>query len=147
MNDESWAEQGHKAHQGIEPIRFLIGAWKGKGQSHGVAVTGTLVVTPILDGTWLQATETLTEVESEHTTVDLCFYRWHEKVESLQVFQFYEHAHLSTLLVEATNNGFRWVTGPLSPQLVFTKTDTGFEYKAGIEGQPEAVTQMSYVPA
>ncbi len=146
MTDEAWETQGQKAHQGIEPIRFLIGSWTGEGHSQGAAVRGALEVIPILDGTWIQATETLTDVERNTQTVDVCLYRWHEKAESLQVFQLYEHAHMSTLLVEQTEKGFRWITGPLAPQLLFEKTQTGIQYRAIVEGQPTPLTQMNYVP-
>ena len=146
MTDDTWDTQGRKAQQGIAPIRFLIGSWKGEGHSQGIPVRGTLEVVAILDGTWIQATETLTDVERDTRTVDVCLYRWHEKAESLQVFQLYEHAHLSTLLVEKTENGFRWITGPLAPQLTFEQTNTGFQYRAVVEGESTPITEMNYVP-
>ena len=146
MMDDAWMIQGQKAHQGLEPIRFLIGSWTGEGRSQGSPVQGTLEVSPILDGTWLQAIETLTNVENQKRTVDLCLYRWHEQAESLQVFQFYEHAHLSTLLVEKTTHGFRWITGPMAPQLTFEKTDSGIRYQATVDGDSTPVTHMNYVP-
>ena len=147
MKDDSWVEQGLKAHKGIEPLRFIIGSWRGEGRSEGAQVQGSLEVKAILDGTWLQATETLLHLETQTETVDLCFYRWHQKAESLQVLQFYEHAHLSTLLVEKTDNGFRWITGPLAPQLFFEKTDEGFRYETIAEGENTPSTHMSYIPA
>ena len=147
MNDDSWVAQGQKAHQGIEPIRFLIGSWRGEGWSQGSPVRGTLEVNAILDGTWIQATETLMDADGQNETVDLCFYRWDERSESLQVFQLYEHAHLSTLLVEKTERGFRWITGPMAPQLTFEKTDEGIRYHASVEGESDPVTQMNYVPS
>lgn len=146
MTDDTWIAQGKKAHAGLEPVRFLIGSWTGEGQTQGIPVRGTLEVVAILDGTWLQATETLMDLENNTETIDLCFYRWHEKAESLQVFQFYEHAHLSTLLVEKTENGFRWITGPMAPQLRFEKTESGIRYQAIMEGEATPVTQMTYVP-
>ena len=146
MMDDAWVAQGKKAHEGLEPIRFLIGSWAGEGHTQGTPVHGTLEVTAILDGTWLRATETIIDPKTNDESVDLCFYRWHEKAESLQVFQFYEHAHLSTLLVEKTETGFRWITGPMAPQLTFEKTDSGFRYQAIADGETNPVTQMTYVP-
>ena len=146
MIDDEWTAQGQKAHRGLEPVRFLIGSWTGEGENQGAPVRGTLEVAAILDGTWLQATETLTDIENNHETVDLCFYRWHEQAESLQVFQFYEHAHLSTLLVEKTEKGFRWITGPMAPQLTFEKTASGIYYQAVVAGETTPMTQMTYVP-
>ena len=146
MVDDSWTTQGQKAHHGIEPIRFLIGSWTGDGHSQGTPVRGMLEVIPILDGTWIQATETLMDREHNTQTVDVCLYRWHEKAESLQVFQLCEHAHMSTLLVEKTEVGFRWITGPLAPQLTFEKTKTGIRYRAVLEDETAPITEMNYVP-
>ena len=147
MSDHPWEEQGQKAHKGLEPLRFLIGEWRGVGQNHGADVHGRMTVEPILDGTWLRSTEYITEEASGTETMDLAFYRYNVKAESLQIFQLYEHAHLSTLLVEPTKSGFRWITGPLAPQLVFTRTKKGFEYCAAEEGQDTPSAQMSYTPA
>jgi len=147
MRDDPWAEQGKKAHEGLQPLRFLIGVWEGAGISHGAQVHGKLTVEPILDGTWLRATEIITEAKTGTTTIDLCFYRYHAEAESLQVLQFYEHAHLSTLLVEPTASGFRWITGPMAPQLAFEQTNVGFRYAAAMDGQDTPVSEMSYKPA
>ncbi len=147
MTDDPWAVQGKKAQEGLEPVRFVIGTWTGVGQSHGIQTRGKMTVVPILDGTWLQATEVITEVDAGTETIDLCFYRYHAEAESLQVFQFYEHAHLSTLLVEPTANGFRWITGPMAPQLAFERTEEGFRYAAVVDGQDTPVSEMSYKPA
>jgi len=106
-----------------------------------------MTVEAILDGTWLRATEYITEVDGDTETMDLAFYRYNVEAESLQIFQLYEHAHLSTLLVEPTSSGFRWITGPLAPQLVFIRTQNGFEYCAAEEGHDTPSVQMSYTPA
>jgi hypothetical protein len=147
MTDDLWAEQGQKAHLGLDPLRFLIGEWRGVGHTHGAEAQGRMTVEPVLDGTWLRATEHITDVNSGAETMDLSFYRYNVEAESLQIFQLYEHAHLSTLLVEPTASGFRWITGPLAPQLAFERTKDGFQYCASVDGNDAPLSQMSYKPA
>ena len=147
MTDDAWIQQGQQALAALQPLRFMVGSWTGEGQHQGQAVQGSLEVEAILDGSWLRATETVVALHDQSQTIDISYYRWNDQAESLQLFQLFEHGHLNTLLVEATEAGFRWITGPMAPQLHFEKTSTGFRYRAQIEGQADAITEMNYVPA
>ena len=147
MTNDAWIRQGHQARKALEPLQFLVGQWVGKGQHQGQTVHGEMEVVPIVDGSWLRATETVVGTTDPNKTIDVSYYRWNSEAESLQLFQLFEHGHMNTLLVETTQNGFRWITGPMAPQLHFEKTPNGFQYHARIEGQADAVTEMNYVPA
>ena len=84
-----------------------MGRWTGEGQHQGQAVQGSLEVEAILDGSWLRATETVVVLHDQSQTIDISYYRWNDQAESLQLFQLFEHGHLNTLLVEATEAGFQ----------------------------------------
>ena len=147
MTDDAWIQQGQQALAALEPLAFIVGKWVGTGQHQGEAVDGTMEVVAVVDGSWIQAKETVVSTNAQRETIDISYYRWNAEAESLQLFQLFEHGHMNTLLVEATPRGFRWITGPMAPQLHFEKTPAGFRYRAQIEGQADALTEMNYVPA
>ena len=146
MTDDAWIQQGQQALAAMEPLHFMVGKWTGQGLHQGIVVQGKLEVVAILDGSWLRSTETVISLTDQSTTIDISYYRWNDEAKSLQIFQLFEHSHLNTLLVEPTDTGFRWITGPMAPQLHFEKTPTGFRYRARFEGQADAITEMNYVP-
>ena len=145
MNEQQWTEQGRRAREEIASLRFLIGEWVGHGHYHGKEVTGHLDVAAILDGTWIEANETIQEASEGPPLTDRSFYRFDSESDALQVMQLFEHAHMSTHTVELTTDGFRWITGPGSPQLHFRKTKDGITYTIQSVDEDAPSVQMSYM--
>ena len=143
MNDP-WEEQGARALKGLEPIRFLVGHWTGRGQSYDEPVNGTFTVRALLDGTWLEADETLTNAAGEVVHHDLSLYRYNLEADSLEVMQLFEHAHRSIAPVELTADGFRWITGPGAPQLRYVCTADTLRYTVVLPSEAETAISMTY---
>ena len=143
MNN-TWEEQGERALKGLEPIRFLIGRWTGQGQSYDEPVQGTFTVRALLDGTWLEATETLTNASGESVHRDLSLYRYNIEADGLEVMQLFEHAHRSIAPVELTADGFRWITGPGAPQLRYVCTADTLRYTVVLPSEAAPAISMTY---
>ena len=75
---------------------------------------------------------------------DRTLYRFDSESDALQVLQLIEHAHMSTHTVELTSDGFRWITGPGSPQLHFRRQEDGFSYTIQSAEEDAPSVQMSY---
>ncbi len=144
MSDIDWEEQGEQALSGLEPLRFLIGTWAGEGHCYGESVSGTLVVTALFDGSWLQAVERLENTSGSEVHSDLSFYRYGVEAESLQVMQLFERGHQMSTLVEVTDTGFRWVTGPGAPQLHYRCTEHTVSYTVILPGEEAPAVEMAY---
>ena len=71
MAEMNWEQQGEAALNGLAPLRFLIGEWRGSGHCYGDAVNGIFTVQPLLDGSWLEATEILTNPNGDEVHSDL----------------------------------------------------------------------------
>lgn len=144
MGELDWDEQGKAAHAGLEPLRFLIGEWVGRGESHGDAVNGVLSVQPLLDGSWLQAAERMNDSDGNQVHSDLAFYRFDAEADALEVLQLFDHGHRMNTPVEMTDNGFRWVTGPGGPKLVFAFDSGALTYTVILPGEQAPAVQMTY---
>ena len=146
MNEQQWTEQGRRAREEIRSLSFMIGTWVGHGHHYGKKVTGHLDVKAILDGSWIEANETILEESDGSPLTDRTFYRFDSENDALQVMQLFEHAHMSTHTVEITADGFRWITGPGAPQLHFRKTADGIAYTIQSVEEDAPRVQMSYMP-
>ena len=144
MNEQDWTEQGRRAREEIASLAFLIGEWEGHGQYYGTPVHGQLLVTSILDGTWIEAKESILKESDDSPMTDRTLYRFDSESDALQVLQLIEHAHMSTHTVELTPDGFRWITGPGSPQLYFRRQADGISYTIQSAEEDAPSVQMSY---
>ena len=144
MADLSWDDQGDRAMVGIEPLRFLIGEWSGSGICHGEPVQGKMTVRGLMDGSWLEATETLLDASGEVIHTDMTLYRFDVQNESLVALQLFERATLTTSTVELLEAGFRWITGPGAPQLRYWTEDLGFRYGVTMPDEAAPAIEMTY---
>jgi len=144
MADISWDAQGDRAMAGIEPLRFLIGEWSGAGICHGESVQGKMTVRGLMDGSWLEATETLLNASNESIHTDLTLYRFDVQNETLVALQLFERATLTTSSVELLETGFRWITGPGAPQLRYWIEESGFRYVVTMPDEAAPAVEMTY---
>ena len=144
MAEMDWDTQGKQAMAGLEPLHFLLGRWAGVGVCHGDSVRGELEVAGILDGSWIQAREVLVNDDGAEVHADVTFYRFDVEGESLQALQLFEHGHMMVQPVEIMEGGFRWVTGPGGPQLVFRRDKDIISYAVNLPGEASAAVEMTY---
>ena len=144
MSEEPWNTQAQKAQDGLDPIRFLLGDWTGSGTCHGEKVEGRLAVQTRIDGTWIEAIETLLDPRGETIHTDVSLYRFDVKNENIEVIQLSEHAHRVISTVELFSDGFRWITGPGAPQLRFWIKDDSFRYSVTMPDDGAVMVEMAY---
>ena len=113
-----WEERGALTRARLDPLRFLVGAWRGEGVVHGAAVTATLDVEERFEGTFLEARERLVDAASGALAhEDVAFYRYEPRDEQLRVTQYMAYAWTSEEIVVITEGGARWYAGPLAPRV------------------------------
>jgi hypothetical protein len=144
MAEMDWATQGKQSRAELEPLRFLLGRWAGAGVCHGESVRGELDVAGILDGSWIQAKERLVNHAGAEVHADVTFYRFDVEGESLQALQLFEHGHMMLQPVELSDDGFRWITGPGGPQVVFLNNEDSISYAVNLPGEAAAAVEMTY---
>jgi len=144
VTDDSWARQGEQAKSGLAPLRGLEGRWEGTGVCHGQAVSGQIVGRLLLDGSWLEVEETLRGSDGAVAHSDRCLYRFNVEEERLEVIQLFEHASMTTSIVEPTPDGFRWVTGPGAPQLRFWMEASALRYTVLLPDESAPAADMTY---
>ncbi len=144
MSEDSWNKQGQRALAGIAPLSQLVGEWTGVGLCHDVAVNGQMSVTPLLDGSWIQAQEHLVDGAGAVVHTDLCLYRFDGEQDTIVALQLFEHGSQMSCTVEVLADGFRWITGPGAPQLRFVCTGECFSYSVTLPQEDAPVVQMTY---
>ncbi len=148
MDDEArWEERGRLAAAGIRALGFMVGEWSGQGTSHGTPVTGRLVVRPILDGSWLEATETLFDATGRAEHTDLSLYRYDPTDQRLEVVHLMGHATISRHPVEPVGDALHWITGPMAPRLAILPRPDGFRMEVQFPQEAAPVVTMDYQPA
>src|SRR5687767_10862250 len=73
---------------GLSVLDGLLGHWVGAGHDHGAPVTARLIVTPILDGTFVEAIETLLDPGGQVLHEDRALYRYDPDDRRLKVMHF-----------------------------------------------------------
>lgn len=144
MTDDSWTIQGRRAEAGLEPVRCLLGDWVGEGQCHGEQVTGRMRGVSVIDGSWLEVEEILSRMDGAVVHTDRSLYRFNAESEALEAIQLFERGSMTTSLVEATDDGFRWVTGPGAPQLRFSVGVQSLRYTVILPGEDAPAAEMTY---
>lgn|GEM_PF-2221745 len=144
MTDDGWTTQGRRADAGLEPVRCLIGQWVGEGLCHGEKVTGRMHGQALIDGTWIEVEETLMGSDGTVVHSDRSLYRFNVESEALEAIQIFERASMTTSLVEPTDDGFRWITGPGAPQLTFFVGSGGLRYTVILPGEDAPAAEMTY---
>lgn len=144
MAEDSWNTQGQRAQAGLEPVRRLLGEWSGVGVCHDAAVTGHMSLTVLLDGSWIQAVETLLDATGQSVHTDLCLYRFDVENDTLVALQLFERGSQMSSPVEVLDDGFRWITGPGAPQLRFVSSADTFSYTVILPDEDAPVVEMTY---
>jgi len=139
-----WEEKGRLARTGLAPLEFLMGKWVGRGTSHGAPVTGELEVRHLMDGTWLEARETLFDASGQVEHTDLCLYRFDVEQGRLEVVHLMGHAHMGRHPVEPVGRAFHWITGPAAPRLSIAATDEGLHMEVQFPGAATPAVTMKY---
>jgi hypothetical protein len=102
----------------LAPMMDLCGRWEGEGQAHGSPISSILIIQPAFDATMLM----LTERTGEHE--DLCYYRWDPDEGAFRVLHLMV-ASVREYPVEATGEGFIWVTPPSEPSVEWLRRGEG----------------------
>jgi hypothetical protein len=143
----TWNAREKAAISGLAPLTFLVGEWRGRGQSQGAPITGTLVVRSTMGGSWIEARETQTNAQGVIDHTDLSLYRYDTEEHRLEVVHIMEPAHMARHPVESVDGAFHWITGPISPRIVFRATDTGLHFAIWFPAEEAAAVTMDYTPA
>ena len=143
----SWEARGEKAKRGIGALGFMVGSWQGQGQSHGQPVTARLEVRPRLDGTWLEATETLFDDQGQPEHADLSYYRYDPEEGRLEVLHLMDHATMQRHPVEPVGQALHWITGPMAPRLAIVPQAEGFRMEIQFPTDAAPVVTIDYKPA
>lgn len=93
----------------LAPVSALLGRWVGEGHAHGEPASGTLELRAILDGTVVEARESVGAHE------DLCLYRWDAASGQLRVLHAMAGEPFAEHPVELLPGGLCWVTPPGHP--------------------------------
>jgi hypothetical protein len=148
MDEEvRWEQHKQAAAAGIQALGFMVGKWSGTGTSYGATVTGTLTVRPILDGTWLEATETLFDASGSAEHTDISLYRYDPEESRLEVVHLMGHAHMSRYPVEPVGPALHWITGPAAPRLAILPQPSGLRMEVQFPQEAAPVVTMDYLPA
>ena len=148
MDDrERWEDRAKRAKAGIGALQFMVGSWKGVGESHGQPVTATLQVLSCLDGTWLEAREVLFDADgvAEHT--DLSLYRYDPEAGRLEVLHLMDCATFRRHPVEPVGEALHWITGPMAPRLAILPQAGGFRMEVQFPMEAAPVVTIDYKPA
>lgn len=143
----SWEERGKLARLGISVLDFMIGSWKGTGKSFDAHITATLVVRPILDGTWLEATETLFDANGQIDHQDTSMYRFDPDNSRLEVLHLMGHATFARHPIEPVGDALHWITGPGAPRLAIQPRGGGLRTEVQFPGEPAPAVTIDYKPA
>ena len=103
-----------------------------------------MCVSTLLDGSWIQAEESLADQAGESVHTDLCLYRFDVENETVVALQISERGHQISSTVEILGNGFRWITGPGAPQLRFLTGEDTLSYTVVLPDEDAPVVQMTY---
>jgi hypothetical protein len=144
---ERWADRGRRAQQGIGALGFMIGSWRGTGQSHGAQVSAVLEVRPRLDGSWLEATETVYDADGVPEHTDLSLYRYDPEEGRLEVLHLMDHATFHRHPVEPVGEALHWITGPMAPRLAILPQAEGFRMEVHYPSDAAPVVTIDYRPA
>lgn len=111
---------------GLAPLGFLLGEWVGRGEAHGTAVSGRLRVQAILGGTFIEASEQLTEADGRLNHEDRAFYRFDDEEAALRVTHLMAPGWLGERLVRPLEPaGVVWTAGPFAPRVELRPTAAG----------------------
>lgn len=138
MKPEDWARRLDRVQRGIDPVRLLVGRWTGRGQAHGSPVSATLEVREILDGSMIEALET---VDGER---DLSIYRYDPDTRQVVVLHLLPGALVHEHPVEVYIEGLNWVTPPDQPSVVLTLKGDSLHSEVIWPGQRVAEVELWY---
>lgn len=117
--DLDWDERGTLCSRQLDPVRFLVGAWEGRGESRGEAVRARFVVRDRFEGTFLVLEETLWTLDGALEHEDLAVLRYDPDAEILRVTHYMARAWVSEQLVRPLPEepGCFWFAGPFAPRV------------------------------
>jgi hypothetical protein len=144
---EAWRHRGDRAQAGIGVLGFMRGSWVGEGHSHGAAVSARLEVISILDGSWLQASETMLDTGGVPEHTDISLYRYDPQEGRLEVLHLMAHATLQRHPVEPVGAALHWITGPGAPRLAIIPGTLGFRTEVQFSGEAAPCVVIDYKPA
>lgn len=121
----SWEERIRRTREALDPLRFLLGEWRGEGQVHGEALYGQLSVASVLGDSFLEARERLVDASGALSHEDISYYRYDVRERQLRVNQLMAGAWQAEQWVVPTEAGCRWYAGPFAAKVEFVLQSDG----------------------
>ena len=145
MSEElSWEQKGDRARRGLKPLHFLLGDWSGEGVDQGLPIFSETSGRLLLDESWLELRELLTDERGVRIYQDISLYRFDPVEDGLRVLHLMPHGHYKLYPVVRRANAFRWATGPYGPKVDLAALDDGWQNLVTLPEESEPGLRIRY---
>ena len=125
------------------PIKFILGEWKGEGQSFGQPITGHLRAQLRFRNTFIQLEEKLFQPDGALDYEDSSWIGLDSAQNRLSVTHFMAPATIERKLLILNETGFYWWVGPTAPIVWFTSVDRNLRIRV-TSISDEILVDMNY---
>ncbi len=147
MSDDltAWQARTSLCLEGLDPLRFLVGRFEGRGTDSGEPILATAHGRLLLDGSWLELRERLLGPDGDLLYEDFALYRFDPTEEGLRVLHFMERAWHAQYPVHVDADGAaHWTTGPVGPRVRLEATEDGWCSRVTMPGDDAPTTALNY---
>ena len=145
MGPTDWKAKEQAIQQAMARLDFLLGSWRGEGESHGKPIQGLLRIQRMAGGGFVEQRDTQVENQSV-VHDDLAIYRWDDANQTLRVQHYAPPGVVvdAYVLFEAERGGIRWVAGPGAARVEIWPDGDRLCLAVFLPGESEPAQQMTY---